>query len=391
MSRNLVAYLLMLSVLGACSSTRIGGIGPHRIDVQQGNALDQESVAKLKPGLTRSQVRFLLGTPLLVDPFHPNRWDYVYTFHKAGKLTEQKRITLYFDNDILQRMEGDVPIIEEAATPTAAPATAPAVVAPAESKSTAAESIPVGPAKKPEPVATPTSTAPSAAPSSATPSVSSSAPAVAPAPPIQPAPVSAAASAIPATPAARPNAPIATSATTAAATSVVAPLGSSTASPSPAARRSSDLQLNPETNVAQIQPNVIPAFPVPNSTPTAKATDASILAALQAWADAWAKGNADAYIAAYATDYTPFGGDTHAAWEKRRRSLLGIAKNVELRIEAPKVKMTADGHALVTFKQYYRSTNVRDDLVKQIKFAQHDGRWVIVEEQVVSTLQAPKL
>lgn len=387
MSRNLVAYLLMLSVLGACSSTRIGGIGPHRIDVQQGNALDQESVAKLKPGLTRSQVRFLLGTPLLVDPFHPNRWDYVYTFHKAGKLTEQKRITLYFDNDVLQRMEGDVPVVEEAATPAAAPATA--VVAPAESKSATAESIPVEPAKKPEPVAAPTSTAASAAASSATPSVSNPAPAVAP--PIQPAPVSAAVSATPATPATRPSTPLATSATTAAATSVVAPLGSSTASPSPAASRSSDLQLNPETNVAQIQPNVIPAFPDPNSTPTAKATEASVLAALQAWADAWAKGNADAYIAAYATDYTPSGGDTHAAWEKRRRSLLGIAKNVELRIEAPKVKMTADGHALVTFKQYYRSTNARDDLVKQIKFAQRDGRWVIVEEQVVSTLQAPKL
>ena len=385
MSRNLVAYLLMLSVLGACSSTRIGGIGPHRIDVQQGNALDQESVAKLKPGLTRSQVRFLLGTPLLVDPFHPNRWDYVYTFHKAGKLTEQKRITLYFDNDVLQRMEGDVPVVEEAATPVAAPATAPAVVAPAESKSATAESIPVEPAKKPEPVAAPTSTVPSATPSSATSSVSTPAPA----PPS--APVSAAASATPATATARPSAPLATSATTAAATSVVAPLGSSTASPSPAAPRSSDLQLNPETNVAQIQPNVIPAFPDPNSTLTAKASEASVLAALQAWADAWAKGNADAYIAAYASDYRPSGSDTHAAWEKRRRSLLGIAKNVELRIEAPKVKMTADGYALVTFKQYYRSTNARDDLVKQIKFAQRDGRWVIVEEQVVSTLQAPKL
>ena len=148
--------------------------------------------------------------------------------------------------------------------------------------------------------------------------------------------------------------------------------------------------MNPETNVAQIQPNVIPPFPDPNTPSPAKATAASVLSALQAWADAWAKGNADAYIAAYAADYAPPGG-TRAAWEKRRRSLLSIAKNVELRIEAPKVTMAADGHALVAFKQYYRSANARDDLVKQIKFAQRDGRWVIVEEQVVSTLQAPKL
>lgn len=386
MSRNLVVYLLMLSVLGACSSTRIGGIGPHRIDVQQGNALDQESVAKLKPGLTRSQVRFLLGTPLLVDPFRPNRWDYVYTFHKAGKLAEQKRITLFFDNDVLQRMEGDVPVAE-AATPAVAPAPAPATVAPPVSKSAAVESTPIELAKKPEPVVAPAPTA-NATPPATAPSVSSPAPAVAPAPLVQPAPVSAAASATP-TPA-RPGAPQATSATTAAATSVVAPLAGSTATPSTAARPSTDLKLNPETNVAQIQPNVIPPFPDPNTPSPAKATEASVLSALQAWADAWSKGNADAYIAAYAADYAPPGG-TRAAWEKRRRSLLGIAKNVELRIEAPKVTMAADGHAVVTFKQYYRSTNARDDLVKQIKFAQRDGRWVIVEELVVSTLQAPKL
>lgn len=382
MSRNLVVSLLMLGVLGACSSTRIGGIGPHRIDVQQGNALDQESVAKLKPGLNRSQVRFLLGTPLLVDPFHPNRWDYVYTFHKAGKLTEQKRITLFFDNDVLQRMEGDVPVVEATTSQTEAPAAATAVTAsPAVTKSATVESSPIEVAKKPEPVASPT------------PSASSPAPTVAPAPLVQPAPVSAAASATPAptaSAAARSTAPQATSATAATATSVVAPLASSTGTTPATAGSSTDLQLNPETNVAQIQPNVIPPFPDPNVPPPAKATEASVLAALQAWADAWAKGNADAYIAAYAADYVPPGG-TRAAWEKRRRSLLGIARNVELRIEAPKVNLAADGHALVTFKQYYRSTNVRDDLVKQIKFAQRDGRWVIVEEQVVSTLQAPKL
>ena len=109
MSRNHLASVLLLSLLTACSSVKMGNIGPHRIDVQQGNALDQESVAKLKPGLNRSQVRFLLGTPLLVDPFRNNRWDYVYTFHKGGKLAEQKRITLFFDGEILQRIEGDVP------------------------------------------------------------------------------------------------------------------------------------------------------------------------------------------------------------------------------------------------------------------------------------------
>ena len=98
---------LFLSLAAGCSG---GKIGPHRIDVQQGNALDQENVARLKPGLSRSQVRFLLGTPLVVDPFRTDRWDYVYLYYKAGKLAEQKRISLYFDGDTLARMEGDVPL-----------------------------------------------------------------------------------------------------------------------------------------------------------------------------------------------------------------------------------------------------------------------------------------
>lgn len=104
--RHFLISVLLLGLFAGCSSAKIG---PHRIDVQQGNALNQDNIARLKPGLTRSQVRFLLGTPLVVDPFRTDRWDYVYLFYKAGKLAEQKRITLFFDGDTLARMEGDVP------------------------------------------------------------------------------------------------------------------------------------------------------------------------------------------------------------------------------------------------------------------------------------------
>jgi len=112
---------LSLSLLAGCSGITVG----HRIDVQQGNALDPENVARLKPGLSRSQVRFLLGTPLLVDPFHADRWDYVYLFYRAGTLEEQKRITLFFDGDTLARIEGDVPAARPAAV-EAQPAPVPA-------------------------------------------------------------------------------------------------------------------------------------------------------------------------------------------------------------------------------------------------------------------------
>ncbi|MHB1216161.1 MAG: outer membrane protein assembly factor BamE [Thiobacillus sp.] len=112
--RRFLISVLLLSLAAGCSHINIG---PHRIDVQQGNALDQENVARLKPGLSRSQVRFLLGTPLVVDPFRTDRWDYVYMDYKAGKLVEHKRITLIFEGDTLVRMEGDVPAAEPALHP----------------------------------------------------------------------------------------------------------------------------------------------------------------------------------------------------------------------------------------------------------------------------------
>ena len=367
MPRNHLASVLLLSLLTACSSVKMGNIGPHRIDVQQGNALDQESVAKLKPGLNRSQVRFLLGTPLLVDPFRNNRWDYVYTFSKRGKLVEQKRITLFFEGDILQRIEGDVPAVtESSAAPAPAVKPAPAAV----------ESIPLESVNKPEPV---TEVAPTKANSTATNRVVPT-----------PAPTVAAtvAKTLPESKAVptRTVAPVALTVT-----SVVQPLSRPQSSPGALSPRpSTDLQLHPETNVAQVQPDVIPAFPEPVAPPTASATEAGVMEALKIWGAAWAHGDADAYLAAYTADFAPPGGDTHAEWEKRRRMLLALAKNIDLRIDAPKVKMAADGHALVTFNQYYRSKNYSDALVKQIKLAQREGRWLIVDEQVISTLQAPK-
>ena len=102
--------VLCLSLLAGCSLVEsVKKFGPYSINVRQGNALDAESVARLKPGLSRSQVRFLLGSPLVVDPFRTDRWDYVYLYYDAGTLVEQKRISLFFDGDSLARIEGDVP------------------------------------------------------------------------------------------------------------------------------------------------------------------------------------------------------------------------------------------------------------------------------------------
>ena len=103
-------FLVLPLLLAGCGgwSNPIDSLKPYKIDIQQGNAITQEMLDKLKPGMTPSQVRFILGTPLVTDPFHPERWDYVYRYIKAGHLTEQRRVTVVFENEKLLRVEGDV-------------------------------------------------------------------------------------------------------------------------------------------------------------------------------------------------------------------------------------------------------------------------------------------
>jgi outer membrane protein assembly factor BamE len=78
----------------------------YKVPVRQGNYIDQSIVSQLRPGMTKQQVQRIAGTPLIMDPFHQNRWDYYYSYNKGGKLVEQRRITLLFAGDTLDRVDG---------------------------------------------------------------------------------------------------------------------------------------------------------------------------------------------------------------------------------------------------------------------------------------------
>ncbi|MGH8757269.1 MAG: outer membrane protein assembly factor BamE, partial [Burkholderiales bacterium] len=79
-------FVFLVLSLTACSPSIL--YTPHKMDVQQGNVVTEDMLGKVKSGMTKSQVRFALGTPLISDPFHAERWDYVYRFRKDGELTE---------------------------------------------------------------------------------------------------------------------------------------------------------------------------------------------------------------------------------------------------------------------------------------------------------------
>lgn len=80
----------------------------YKIDIQQGNVIEQEMLDQLKPGLDKAQTRFIMGAPMLIDPFRNNRWEYIYSFQKGGGVREQRHITLHFEDDKLTHISGDV-------------------------------------------------------------------------------------------------------------------------------------------------------------------------------------------------------------------------------------------------------------------------------------------
>ncbi len=93
-----------LALSGCSLLTRFPWI--HRIDIPQGNIVTQSMVDRLRPGMSEAQVRFILGTPLLVDPFRPDRWDYVYRDQRPDGAASESRLSVFFKDGLLARTTG---------------------------------------------------------------------------------------------------------------------------------------------------------------------------------------------------------------------------------------------------------------------------------------------
>jgi len=117
-SARTLSALLCALLLAACSRIPLPDKDNlplvYKIDIAQGNVVTQDMLAQLKPGMPKDKVRFIMGTPLIVDTFHDNRWDYIYSFQKGGGERKQRKITLYFEDNALTRVAGDVEPAQEA-------------------------------------------------------------------------------------------------------------------------------------------------------------------------------------------------------------------------------------------------------------------------------------
>lgn len=96
--RIIITYLASL-FLSACV---------YKIDIDQGNIIDQEMINQLRPGMNKRQVRYIMGTPLVVDSFHKNRWDYIYSKQPGGEERTQKRVSISFEADELTGIQGEI-------------------------------------------------------------------------------------------------------------------------------------------------------------------------------------------------------------------------------------------------------------------------------------------
>ncbi len=108
----LIAFsILISSQVSGCSRRADGSVKiplVYRQDIQQGNVIEQSMIDKLEPGMTRAKVKFIMGTPLLVDPFHTNRWEYIYSNEPGSGERVQRRVSLYFEDDKLTHIEGNI-------------------------------------------------------------------------------------------------------------------------------------------------------------------------------------------------------------------------------------------------------------------------------------------
>jgi len=106
MTKKLLGYLFVVTLLltMGCSMPKL-----FQVVINQGNLVDQEMMGKLEVGMTESQVQYILGTPLINDTFAPARWDYYTSVSQGDNIFTEIKITLYFDDGILVRWEGDLP------------------------------------------------------------------------------------------------------------------------------------------------------------------------------------------------------------------------------------------------------------------------------------------
>ena len=393
--------LILLALLGASCSSTLPSVKPYHLDVQQGNVVTAKMMMQLKPGMTKSQVRYVLGTPLLQDAFHQNRWDYIYQMAKGGKVIERRRIILDFDSDSLKAVRGDV-------IPSGAPGAEEAPIASvtdlktvksdktllaedpkttwydrfkfwSDDKEKSDKAADKAEVNKTEVKAEPKAAVNQAPEKSWYDSLkfweSDKKPAPETVKPAQVAPVKE-------VPVQKAAEPVVAEAPQAPAQEALQPVESS----------ASEDVVDAKSAVKEIVDQVVdqPAQFVEEAKPeqAAAAYQEAVAKALNAWASAWRNKNVNAYIKAYSDKFQPE-GMAKKAWVAQRTQRVG-GKSGAITLILDKVSIQADAKkATATFVQRYASGSFSDVVNKVMSFENASGQWLIVKESVTTDRLQP--
>lgn len=377
--RYLVLLLVLLSA--SCTST-LPSFKPYHLDVQQGNVVTSKMMLQLKPGMSKSQVRYVMGTSLLQDSFHQDRWDYLYQMSKGGNLLERRRVILEFENDGLVKVRGDVIAAGAPGAENAPMASIDDIKTAKSDKTLLAEdaksswtdrfkfwayddkkqgSVPVEQAIK----------------TNAEPEKSwfdslkfwedkekSAAPVVA-AKPVEVAKV-------------EMVKPVAVA-------PVIRPVVEAAVPEEPLAQQSAEP--TPPNTAVEVAKEVPQQMARDEAAPVETKTE--IAAMVNAWADAWRTKNLDAYLKFYSDKFAPEGMSRKAWVSQRKQRITGQSGSIGLMLEA--VKIDVNGKvAQVEFLQHYSNGKFADHMTKVLILINDQKQWLIVKESVAK-LSKPRV
>lgn len=362
--------ILASLLLSSCGYLHTPALTPYKMDIRQGNYVTPEMREKLKLGMTRSQVRYVLGTPMVSDAFHGNRWDYVYRLEQGGEIVEKQNLTLYFDGDNLVRVDdngkaiADMPVMAqqpvEAAQPVAKADPAADVLKRAEGWAAAwsAKDVP-GYLAAYTPDYAPQGMSRKAWEKQRLARIG------------KPKVIEVALSDVSASMQDDSHATV-----------TFTQSYRSDAYRDVVQKTLSMVKQGDNWLIADERAGKPAAAKAQAAKPAATgAAEEGVQLAVKLWAEAWSARDVEQYLSSYAAGFKP-AGMSRAKWEAQRKERIGKANSIAVEVSDLKIKLRDDSHASATFTQAYRSDTHQDSTRKTLKLEKLGDAWLIVAEQV---------
>ena len=363
-----IKLVLLSTLLASCSYISSPVLSPYKMDIRQGNYVTAEMREKLKLGMSRQQVRYVLGTPMVSDAFHGNRWDYVYSLAQRGEVVEKQQLTLYFEGDNLVRMDDngktvlDMPVMAKQPVEVVQPVK----VDPAAGVLKHVEEWAAAWSAKDVPGYL----------SAYTPDY---------------APQGVSRKAWEKQRLARIDKPkvieVALSDVSASmqddshATVIFTQSYRSDAYHDAVQKTLSMVKQGDGWLIADERVGKHPAQALAAKPALTGAAEEGVQLAIKQWAEAWSARDVAQYLSSYTAGFKP-AGVSRAKWEAQRKERIGKANSIAVEVSELKIRLRDDSRASATFKQAYRSDTHQDSTHKMLQLEKVGDVWLIASEKV---------